>query len=91
MRLGAKSPGGNYYWTLKFRSNSDQRTPELINPKWTAYKNLLKTPLTAATAVKPTSKYYWTTSKFEWMPKPGSFPGVKGRTWEGKTIHKLRG
>ena len=91
MRLGAKSPGGNYYWTLKYRSNSDDRTPELINPKWKIYETSLLTPMTAIGAFKPVSKYYWKKSQFEWMPKPGSFPGVKGRTWEGKTIHKLNG
>jgi len=42
-------------------------------------------------AVKPASKYYWSTSKFEWAPVPGSFPGVKSRNWQGKTIHKLNG
>ena len=91
MRLGAKSPGGNYYWTLKYRSNSDMRTPELINPKWKIYENSLLNPMASIGAFKPVSKYYWSTNKFEWMPKPGSFPGVKGRTWEGKTIHKLNG
>ena len=91
MRLGAKSPGGNYYWTLKYRSNSDMRTPELINPKWKIYENSLLNPMASVGAFKPVSKYYWSTNKFEWMPKPGSFPGVKGRTWEGKTIHKLNG
>ena len=89
MRLGAKSPGGNYYWTLKYRSNSDMRTPELINPQWKIYENSLLNPMASVGAFKPVSKYYWSTNKFEWMPKPGSFPGVKGRTWEGKTIHKL--
>ena len=91
MRLGAKSPGGNYYWTLKYRSNSDMRTPELINPQWKIYENSLLNPMASVGAFKPVSKYYWSTNKFEWMPKPGSFPGVKGRTWEGKTIHKLNG
>ena len=91
MRLGAKSPGGNYYWTLKYRSNSDMRTPELINPQWKIYENSLLNPMASVGAFKPVSKYYWSTGKFEWMPKPGSFPGVKGRTWEGKTIHKLNG
>ena len=94
MRLGAKSPGGNYYWTLKYRSNSDQRTPELINPQWTQYENSLKMGLGGTFPMplpKPVSKYYWSTNKFEWFVKPGSFPGVKSRTWEGKTIHKLNG
>ena len=91
MRLGAKSPGGNYYWTLKYRSNSDMRTPELINPQWKIYENSLLNPMAAVGVFKPVSKYYWSTNNFEWMPKPGSFPGVKGRTWEGKTIHKLNG
>ena len=93
MKLGAKSPGGNYYWTLRYRSPSDMRTPELISPQWTQYENSLKPGFNGIVMPlpKPVSKYYWATGKFEWMPKPGSFPGVKGRTWEGKTIHKLNG
>jgi len=42
-------------------------------------------------AEKPISKYYWSTSKFEWFVVPGKFPGVKPRNWQGKTIHKLDG
>ena len=94
MRLGVKSPGGNYYWTLKYRSDSDQRTPELINPQWTLYEDSLKIGpggTLPPPRPKPVSKYFWSTSKFEWSPVPGSFPGVKGRTWEGKVIHKLTG
>ena len=94
MRLGAKSEGGNYYWTLKYRSDSDQRTPELINPQWTLYEDSLKIGpggTLPPPRPKPVSKYFWSTSKFEWSPVPGSFPGVKGRTWEGQTIHKLNG
>ena len=36
------------------------------------------------------SKYYWNTNNFEWFPMPGKFPGVKGRSWQGKSIHKIK-
>ena len=116
MRLGAKSPGGNYYWTLKPISDSrPTETPELLNPQWTIYEEKRARPIPTGIggvgiganigggheeakrlkiniyAEKPTSKYYWNTSKFEWFPVPGKFPGVRPRNWQGKTIHKLDG
>ena len=104
MRLGVKSPGGNYYWTLKYKSETNQVTPKLINPQWTIYeqKRAKPIPLVGGLALaeqqkiniyaeKPVSKYIWSTNKFEWFPVPGSFPGIKARTWEGKVIHKLTG
>ena len=89
MSLGTKSPGGNYYWTLKYKSNDDQTTPSLENPQWKLYQNSLIPP--ASSLTKPVSKYYWRTSQFEWLPMPGTIPGIKSRNWNGKTIHKLRG
>tara|TARA_R100001015_G_C4627184_1_gene186588 strand:+ start:102 stop:1931 length:1830 start_codon:yes stop_codon:yes gene_type:complete len=102
MKLGARSPGGNYYWTLKPRNQNTEETPKLINPQWTIYEqNRAKPiPINGGTyaaqqqkiniyAEKPVSKYWWSTNKFEWFPVPGKFPGVRARKWEGKTIHKL--
>ena len=91
MKLGAKSSGGQYYWSLKYKSTTSQETPKLENPSWDLYTAALLNPLTAATAVKPISKYYWRTSQFEWIPMPGTIPGIKARNWCGKTIHKLNG
>ena len=92
MRLGAKSPGGNYYWTLKTVKNKQSETPKLLNPQWTLYENSLRPGPGGILPIplpKPVSKYWWSTNKFEWAPMPGSFPGVVGRTWEGQTIHKI--
>ena len=114
MKLGAKSPGGNYYWTLKTLPNKMSETPSLDNPQWQVYLDKKAKPIPMGIgasgiggtfggheeakrqkiniyAVKPASKYWWSTSKFEWAPVPGSFPGVKSRNWQGKTIHKLNG
>jgi len=122
MRLGAKSPGGNYYWTLKTLPNKMSETPDLENPQWQIYLDKRAKPIPTGIgaggssigggigigggnwgheeakrqkiniyAEKPISKYYWSTSKFEWFVVPGKFPGVKPRNWQGKTIHKLDG
>ena len=89
MKLGARSSGGQYYWSLKYKSTTSQETHKLENPAWKIYTTAMLTPLTAAAAIKPVSRYYWRTSQFEWLPMPGTIPGIKARNWNGKTIHKL--
>ena len=91
MRLGAKSSGGQYYWSLKYKSTTSQKTHKLENPAWKLYTVALLNPITAAVAIKPVSRYYWRTWQFEWLPMPGTIPGIKSRNWNGKTIHKLNG
>ena len=45
MALGTKSPGGNYYWTLKPKNKNTNETPALLNPQWTIYEQKRAKPI----------------------------------------------
>jgi len=90
MRLGVSSPKGDWYWGLKYKSGKEE-TPKLENglyKKWKDWKPIGTTSLVNPYE-KPVSRYYWSLSKFEWIPKAGTL-GIKHRYWHGKKIDSMR-
>ena len=89
MKLGTKSPGGGYYWSLKYIKNKNE-TPKLENGKYKIWENF-KPGFGAAVVnphTRPVSRHYWSKNNFEWVPMPGTM-GIRSRTWHGKLIHKF--
>jgi len=89
MRLGVSSPKGDWYWGLKYIKNTDE-TPKLENgvyKRWQDWRPSIGIPINPHT--KPISRYFWSESRFEWIPKAGTF-GIKDRYWHGKKIDSMR-
>ena len=90
MRLGARSQGGGYYWSLKTIKNKPTEAPKLENGKYKLWENFRPMPpgLLINPHTRPVSRHFWSRSHFEWVPMPGTL-GIKPRTWHGKQIHKF--
>ena len=91
MKLGVSSPKGDWYWVLKYIKNKDE-TPKLENSlynRWRDWKPLGVGVGGINPHSKPISRYYWSASHFEWIPKAGTF-GIKNRYWHGKKIDSMR-
>ncbi len=89
MRLGVSSPKGDWYWGLKYVKGT-QETPKLENgayKRWANFRPSMAIPVNPHT--KPISRYFWDRSRFEWIPKAGTF-GIKHRYWHGKKIDSMR-
>ena len=91
MKLGVSSPGGDWYWALKYIKNKTE-TPKLENGLYNRWRDW--NPIGVGVGginphTKPISRYYWSLSKFEWIPKAGTL-GIKARYWHGKKIDSMR-
>ena len=89
MKLGTKSPGGGYYWSLKYIKGKSE-TPKLENGKYKIWEDFK--PGFGAVLInphpRPVSRHYWSRNNFEWVPMPGTM-GIKSRKWHGVLIHKF--
>ena len=91
MRLGVSSPKGDWNWGLKYVKGTND-TPKLENSAYKRWANW--NPIGVGVGginphTKPISRYFWSLSRFEWIPKAGTF-GIKHRYWHGKKIDSMR-
>jgi len=89
MRLGVSSPKGDWYWGLKYVKGT-QDTPKLENALYKRWANWKPNAIQMVNPhTRPISRYFWSTSRFEWIPKAGTL-GIKARYWHGKKIDSMR-